>query len=178
MSNTTTETTIKTRIIYYSASTGGFYFSDINANMPDDAVVVSEDTYNTLQSQLTANHEIHPDTNGNPISAPTKPAYAKSWDAATASWTIDTDAKAAAEAAATAKATQIAALQTSLATVLAQLQTAYPALATDGTYAISSSDTIASAAAKMISAGVSWGDVTTYGGRLKLIYDAIAELKG
>jgi len=170
------DTTTTTRIIYYSASTGGFYFSDINVTIPDDAVVVSEDTYNTLMTQQAAGYEIHPDASESPINAPVKPAYATGWDATTAAWVIDEAAKAAAEAAAATKAAQIANLQTSLATVMAQLQTAYPALASGGAYAISASDTPASAAAKMLSAGVSWADVDTYGGRLKLIYDAIQEL--
>jgi len=125
------ETTIKTRVIYYSASTGGFYFSDENATIPADAVAVSETTYNTLLTQQAAGYEIHPDANGNPINAPTKPAYATGWDATTASWTIDTDAKAAAEAAATAKATQLATLKTTFATYVTTLNTKYTGLNLD-----------------------------------------------
>lgn len=54
-------------IVYYSASTGGFYPSDIHTVFPSDAVVVSHEAYNALMASPLSGKIIKPDANGNPV---------------------------------------------------------------------------------------------------------------
>ena len=62
-------------------------------------------------------------------------------------------------------------LTASLAAVMAEVNGKYEGLD------LQASDSVATAATKMLAAGVTWPDVDTYGARLRLIAEAIAEIK-
>jgi len=70
-----------------------------------------------------------------------------------------------------ALAAKLNTLTAALASVIAEINGKYAGLS------ITADDTISAAATKMIESGVIWSDVDTYGARLKLLYDAINELK-
>lgn len=55
-------------IFYYSASTKGFYVSDVHVNIPDDAKEISKEYWKELLYKQSQGNEIHPDANGYPIS--------------------------------------------------------------------------------------------------------------
>jgi hypothetical protein len=52
--------------IYYSKSTYGFYNDSIHNSIPDDAVSISEETYNKLLNEQSAGKRILPNLNGFP----------------------------------------------------------------------------------------------------------------
>lgn len=53
---------------FYSASTGGFYASEIHGgDMPADAVEVTDDEYSALFTEQAAGKRIVPDASGNPV---------------------------------------------------------------------------------------------------------------
>lgn len=55
-------------MIYFSKSTNGFFIETINPEMPDDAVEVSEETYNALMAgQQFGGKVIVSDENGYPV---------------------------------------------------------------------------------------------------------------
>jgi len=86
-------------------------------------------------------------------------------------WVLNAEKKAAAEAAEAAKTANLAALTNLQSELIVEVKAKYG-------LDIIATDTVASVAVKMIGAGVSWADVDIYGGRLKLINDAIKELVG
>lgn len=57
---------------FYSKTTHGFYDSNINATMPDDAVAITDATYTTLFAAQSAGQIIQADANGDPeaVAAP------------------------------------------------------------------------------------------------------------
>lgn len=54
--------------VYYSASTHGFYNSEINKNIPDDAVLITDDMYQSLMIDQEQGNLIVPSDNGMPTS--------------------------------------------------------------------------------------------------------------
>lgn len=52
--------------MYYSPSTGGFYLSTINTNIPDDAVAISAELHAELLAGVANGKAIALDANGNP----------------------------------------------------------------------------------------------------------------
>ena len=58
---------------FYSKTTGGFYDSEINVNMPADVVSVTDTVYNDLLAAQESGNRIKPDANGNPVSVPPPP---------------------------------------------------------------------------------------------------------
>lgn len=53
---------------YFSASTRGFYASDVHGNkMPKDAVAISDEQYQDVHSKLVTGHKLGSDEQGCPI---------------------------------------------------------------------------------------------------------------
>lgn len=61
---------------FYSATTGGFYTDAIHAEIPDDAVAITDDAYQGLLNDQSAGQEITADAQGQPAAtaapAPTR----------------------------------------------------------------------------------------------------------
>jgi hypothetical protein len=53
--------------MFYSKSSNGFYSSEINNNIPNDAVQISIEKYHFLLNEQSNNKEICSDSNGLPI---------------------------------------------------------------------------------------------------------------
>ena len=60
--------------IFYSAATGGFYFTEIGLNPPSGAVEIGQDLYNELLANQAQGKAIVPASNGYPISAEKDPS--------------------------------------------------------------------------------------------------------
>lgn len=54
-------------MMFYSKSTNGFYDNNLHENMPQDAVTVSDDTYQSLLAAQATGQVISADANGNPV---------------------------------------------------------------------------------------------------------------
>ena len=55
--------------IFYSAATGGFYFSEMGVTIPVDSVEISEELHNELLTNQAQGKQIVPASNGYPISS-------------------------------------------------------------------------------------------------------------
>lgn len=53
--------------MFYSGTTRGFYDPNINPNIPQDAVAISDENYASLMAAQAAGKWIEPDKDGNPI---------------------------------------------------------------------------------------------------------------
>jgi len=54
--------------MFFSKTTNGFYDSDINFIIPEDAVEISNETYISVRDAQTSGKLVSSDDNGNPIS--------------------------------------------------------------------------------------------------------------
>jgi hypothetical protein len=65
---------------YYSKSENGFYLKEVHKNkIPEDAILISEDTYKEVMSQQLAGKKIVPGENGQPIAVERDPII-PTWD--------------------------------------------------------------------------------------------------
>jgi hypothetical protein len=59
-------------MLYFAASTNGFYDSEIHSTMPDDAVQITREKYTELMTGQSEGNPVSSDSNSNPINvAPT-----------------------------------------------------------------------------------------------------------
>jgi len=54
-------------MLYFAASTNGFYDSEIHTVMPDDAVGITQEKYNELMAGQSQGNPVISDEDGNPI---------------------------------------------------------------------------------------------------------------
>lgn len=58
---------------FYSATSRGFFSSDIHANLPSDAVEITDTQWTALLTAQSAGKQIVPDANGQPIAVDPDP---------------------------------------------------------------------------------------------------------
>lgn len=73
--------------LYYSQSTGGFYDSDINSRLPEDAVEISAEQHAALLAGQSTGQVIMPGKDGKPVLTLPAPSHLHQWDGK--EWTLD-----------------------------------------------------------------------------------------